>query len=164
MFLEYIRVFFFGVFFFDNSINDGTVACDMSDAGDFVFEKSWNISKNPEGPPGRSEQDVFADQQSIAQDIEGGMVTMEVPASMVPMIEMLMSDPEVYRDIGYDGADAGPYAQYTRERPDMSKLFDRHEGGPYEPLAPDFMGDYEGQDVYGTLEKIKLMDMLRGLM
>ena len=161
MFLEYIRVFFFGVFFFDNSINDGTVACDMSDAEDFVFEQSWNVVSKELS---RTDEDVFADQQSIAQDIEGGMVTMEVPASMVPMIEMLMSDPEVYRDIGYDGADAGPYAQYTRERPDMSKLFDRHEGGPYEPLAPDFMGDYEGQDVYGTLEKIKLMDMLRGLM
>ena len=161
MFLEYIRVFFFGVFFFDNSINDGTVACDMSDAEDFVFEQRWNVVNKELS---RTDEDVFADQQSIAQDIEGGMVTMEVPASMVPMIEMLMSDPEVYRDIGYDGADAGPYAQYTRERPDMSKLFDRHEGGPYEPLAPDFMGDYEGQDVYGTLEKIKLMDMLRGLM
>ena len=161
MFLEYIRVFFFGVFFFDNSINDGTVACDMSDAEDFVFEQSWNVVNKELS---RTDEDVFADQQSIAQDIEGGMVTIEVPASMVPMIEMLMSDPEVYRDIGYDGADAGPYAQYTRERPDMSKLFDRHEGGPYEPLAPDFMGDYEGQDVYGTLEKIKLMDMLRGLM
>ena len=161
MFLEYIRVFFFGVFFFDNSINDGTVACDMSDAEDFVFEQSWNVVSKELS---RTDEDVFADQQSIAQDIEGGMVTIEVPASMVPMIEMLMSDPEVYRDIGYDGADAGPYAQYTRERPDMSKLFDRHEGGPYEPLAPDFMGDYEGQDVYGTLEKIKLMDMLRGLM
>jgi len=162
VFLEYIRVFFFGVFFFDNSINDGTVACDMSDAEDFVFEQSWNVVNKELS---RTDEDVFADQQSIAQDIEGGMVTMEVPASMVPMIEMLMSDPEVYRDIGYDGTEAGPYAQYTKDRPDMSELFDRHyEGGPYEPLAPDFMGDYEGEDIYGTLDKIKLMDMLRGLM
>lgn len=132
----------------------------MSGAEDFVFEQSWNVVNKELN---RSEEDVFADQRSIAQDIEGGMVTMEVPASMVPMIEMLMSDPEVYRDIGYDGTDAGPYAQYTRERPDMSELYERHYEGD-EPMSPDFMGAYEGEDIYGTLDKIKLMDMLRGLM
>jgi hypothetical protein len=160
VFFEYIRLFFSGVFFFDNSINDGTVACDMSDAGDFVFEQSWNVVSKELS---RTDDDVFADQRSIAQDIEGGMVTMEVPASMVPMIEMLMSDPEVYRDIGYDGQMAGPYAGYSRERPDMSELSERHYEGE-EPPNPDFMGDYEGEDIYGTLDKIKLMDMLRGLM
>lgn len=131
----------------------------MSGVDDFVFEQSWNVVSKELS---RTDEDVFADQRSIAQDIEGGMVTMEVPASMVPMIEMLMTDPEIYQDIGYDGTMAGPYASYTRERPDMSELYERHYEG--EEPNPDFMGDYEGEDIYGTLEKIKLMDMLRGLM
>ena len=51
------------------------------------------------------------------------------------------------------------------DRPDMTDLYAPHEQYG-EPMPEDYLGDYHGDDgsMRGHLQKLKLMDMLRGLM
>ena len=106
----------------------------------------------------------MADAFDAAWDIskEDEMVSIKVPKSMIPMIEMMMSDPEVYMDHGDEGG--LPYNVMSLKRPDMEGLYEPFE--EYADLPPDYLGDYHGDDgsMRGHLQKVKLMELLRGMM
>jgi len=111
----------------------------------------------------------MADAFDAAWDIskEDEMVSIKVPKSMVPMIEKIMMNPDMYLDVGYDGAMAGHYGGYSMKRPDMSEMYDSLYDDAA-PVGPDFTGDYFGDDgdIKGNLSQLKLMEALKrmGLM
>ena len=106
----------------------------------------------------------MADAFDAAWDIskEDEMVSMKVPKSMVPMIERLMMNPDVYHDHGYDGTMAGHYGGYSMKRPDMAEMYDPMDD-EMSPLPDDYTGEYHGDDgnIQGYLSKLKLVDALR---
>ena len=95
------------------------------------------------------------------------MVSIKVPKSMLPMIERIMMNPDVYHDSGYDGNMAGHYGGYSMSRPAMVEMYDPMDD-EMSPLADDYTGEYHGDDgnIRGNLSKLKLLDALKrmGLM
>ena len=104
--------------------------------------------------------DAFDAAWDISKDDE--MVSIKVQKDMVPMIERIMMNPEIYHDVGYDGTMAGPYGGFSMKRPDMSEMYDPHDDSE-SPLSEDYTGMYAGADgdIRGELSKIRLLDALK---